>query len=330
MWGASIISERSFVGEAKDDHACLFKQSQQLRQLNSYIHRLLPLASPTLVRVFIYTRLKHTLAFSSIPIAPPIDQLEKRIGTMARGSSVHVRSASVPCHSHPVVTQVEDQLAALRSWSCNPGQNRMSLAHVRALLCLLDELLLLHHQSSGTSHAEVELLLDGFLVLADAFGSFLAALLALRQYAAELRAAVRRHEHHKASAAARAQRQVGKEIQQLAAALTRSATSGTPLMDVVSRTVAEAINHTAVASASVFVEVAALADAAAALAASPSSSSTSNKKHKHRLPNLVVNASEKLQELDQCVAELESESEKVFRSLVQTRVSLLNIHTPTF
>jgi len=41
-------------------------------------------------------------------------------------------------------------------------------------------------------------------------------------------------------------------------------------------------------------------------------------------------ALEKLQELEQCVRELESESEKVFRSLVQTRVSLLNIHTPTF
>ena len=43
-------------------------------------------------------------------------------------------------------------------------------------------------------------------------------------------------------------------------------------------------------------------------------------------------ALEKLQELEQCVRERESESEseKVFRSLVQTRVSLLNIHTPTF
>jgi hypothetical protein len=33
----------------------------------------------------------------------------------------HVRSASVPCHSHPVVMQVEDQLVALRSWTSYPG-----------------------------------------------------------------------------------------------------------------------------------------------------------------------------------------------------------------
>jgi hypothetical protein len=86
----------------------------------------------------------------------------------------------------------------------------------------------------------------------------------------------------------------------------------------------------------VFLEVGAVTDAAAALA-SPASASP-----KKRLPPLSKSkqrtvlgdgegaALEKLQELEQCVRELESESEKVFRSLVQTRVSLLNIHTPTF
>ncbi|XBI14075.1 hypothetical protein VPH35_140722 [Triticum aestivum] len=36
---------------------------------------------------------------------------------------------------------------------------------------------------------------------------------------------------------------------------------------------------------------------------------------------------ERLEELEQCIEELEAGSEKVFRSLVQTRVALLNIHT---
>ena len=104
--------------------------------------------------------------------------------------------------------------------------------------------------------------------------------------------------------------------------------------------VAEAVKDTAAAASAVFLEVGAVADAAAALA-SPASSSPK----KSRLPPLSRSkqrtvgdgeerregaALEKLQELEQCVRELESESEKVFRSLVQTRVSLLNIHTPTF
>jgi hypothetical protein len=36
---------------------------------------------------------------------------------------------------------------------------------------------------------------------------------------------------------------------------------------------------------------------------------------------------ERLEELEECIEELEAGSEKVFRSLVQTRVALLNIHT---
>ncbi|CAL5040573.1 unnamed protein product [Urochloa decumbens] len=254
----------------------------------------------------------------------------------------HVRSASVPCETHPVVMDVEAQLVALRAWTSNPGPNPLSLAHVRALLCVLDELLHLPLAHRALAACAGDGLLDGFLVLADAFGTFLAALLALRQHAADLRAARRRRDAAKLASAARAQRQVGKELQHLAAAVAREAArcarasmlASSAAADEleIARTVAEAVNDTAVASAAVFSEV---ADAAA---------SSSPKK---RLPPLVMNASSsssrssskeqreaaalgKLQELEQCIGELESESHKVFRSLVQTRVSLLNIHTPTF
>uniref|UniRef100_J3N405 Uncharacterized protein n=2 Tax=Oryza brachyantha TaxID=4533 RepID=J3N405_ORYBR len=39
-------------------------------------------------------------------------------------------------------------------------------------------------------------------------------------------------------------------------------------------------------------------------------------------------ALERLEELEECIGEMESGSEKVFRRLLQTRVSLLNIHNP--
>ncbi|TVU07565.1 hypothetical protein EJB05_40926, partial [Eragrostis curvula] len=248
----------------------------------------------------------------------------------------HVRSASVPCQTaHPVLMHVEDQLLALRSWTSNPGQNALSLAHVRALLCVLDELLHLPLAQAAIRHSSSctdTVLLDGFLVLADAFGSFLAALLALRQYATELRAAVRRRDPAKMASAARAQRQVGKEIEQLAAGVAREAARCAratlqPQSDVVIlRTVAEAINDTAVASASVFVEVGAVADAAAAMAAPPSSPAPkkqmrlplgSRTKQQNRLASCEEDqikgeavALEKLQDLELCIGELESESEK--------------------
>ncbi|CAN6200462.1 unnamed protein product [Urochloa humidicola] len=268
--------------------------------------------------------------------------------------AVHVRSASVPCGTtHPVVMDVGGQLLALRSWTSNPGPNPLSLAHVRALLCVLDELLHLPLAHRALAASCSDALLDGFLVLADAFGTFLAALLALRHHAADLRAALRRRDAAKLASAARAQRQLGRDLEHLAAAVAREAarcarasmlasSSGAASAAEleVARTVAEAVNDTAAASAAVFSEVGAVADAAAAMS-SPASSSP-----KKRLPPLVMNASSrssgkekeqreaaalgKLQELEQCIGELESESEKVFRSLVQTRVSLLNIHTPTF
>ena len=275
----------------------------------------------------------------------------------------HVRSASVPCHTHPLLADVDDQLLALRSWTSNPGPKYpLSLAHVRALLCVLDELLRLPLAQAALSRAadSDDGLLDGFLVLADAFGTFLAALVALRQHAAELRAAVRRRDGAKLASAARAQRQAGRELEQLANAVAREAArcargpaaaaaggmGGETHAEAaeVARAVAEAVNDTAAAAAAVFLEVGSVADAAAALA-SPASASTK----KSRLPPLSRTskqrttvmgdggeerregaALEKLQELEQCVRELESESEKVFRSLVQTRVSLLNIHTPMF
>ncbi|KAG8074564.1 hypothetical protein GUJ93_ZPchr0006g46161 [Zizania palustris] len=259
----------------------------------------------------------------------------------------HMRSASLPCHSHPLVTHVDDQLLALRSWTSNPGQNPLSLAHVRALLCVLEELL---HLPLAAAAASTDRLLHGFLVLADAFGSFLAALLSIRQHAAELQAAVRRRDQAKIASAARAQSQVYKELAQLAAGVARKASrcarpsvtsctehAGATELEV-ARTVAQAINDTAVASASVFIEVGSLADAAAAATAPPPTNKRLSLMHTWSRSNKAASCEEqrevaalqKLKDLEQCIGELESESEKVFRSLVQARVSLLNIHTQLF
>ncbi|KAF7098978.1 hypothetical protein CFC21_100672 [Triticum aestivum] len=253
----------------------------------------------------------------------------------------HVRSASVPTQRNPLLTHVDDQLRALRSWTSDPGQNPLALAHVRALLCVLDELL--EHSYLPLALAPADALLDGFLALADAYGCFLAALLALRGHAAELRAAVRRRDPAKLASAARAQRRASKDLAGLAAAVAKcvpvpvhtSSSSASSCLDV-ARTVAKAVGDTAAASASVFLQVAALADAAAATALASSSATSpkprlalvSGKKPAAAGEDTHRDAAARLLELEECVGELESESEKVFRSLVRTRVSLLNIHTP--
>ena len=58
------------------------------------------------------------------------------------------------------------------------------MAHMCVLLCVLDKLLCLPLAQATLACAavDVEGLLDGFLVLADAFSTLLAALVALRQH----------------------------------------------------------------------------------------------------------------------------------------------------
>jgi hypothetical protein len=77
-----------------------------------------------------------------------------------------------------------------------PDQNPLALAHVRALHCVLDELTLLMPLSSTSS------LLDSFLAIVDAYSSFIAALLALRKHAADLRTAVCRRDQVKLASTA--------------------------------------------------------------------------------------------------------------------------------
>jgi hypothetical protein len=49
------------------------------------------------------------------------------------------------------------------------------------------------------------------------------------------------------------------------------------------------------------------------------------KGRRHSAPMVTL---ERLQKLEECINGLETGSEKVFRRLLQSRVSLLNIHTP--
>jgi hypothetical protein len=47
------------------------------------------------------------------------------------------------------------------------------------------------------------------------------------------------------------------------------------------------------------------------------------------MPQMAEAAEERLQALEQCFDKCDGVCDKVFRSIVQTRVSLLNIMTPT-
>lgn len=264
-------------------------------------------------------------------------------------AAYHVRSISLPCRSHPLLSHLQAQIRAVRSWVADPTAPASSgLAHLDALHAALSELLLLPEARAALQggSATAACLLDGFLVLADAHGAFQEAVLDLKGHLAELQAALRRRHAARLSSAVRSQRHAEKDLARLAASVRGAAKwptlvgSAASAAEVeVSGVLAEAVAALASASAAVFSAVETMSAAATTAAASSSSKKTAasslislvkkNKQPAASDEEKEMVALERLEELEECIAEMETGSDKVFRSILHTRVALLNIHTQT-
>ncbi|CAL5015443.1 unnamed protein product [Urochloa decumbens] len=333
-------------------------------------------------------------------------------------AAYRVRSASLPCRFHPLLLQLDDDVAALRlvtgqspppcaaSASSTPTASSVSAAASqvgRVLVSLSD--LLAHPQAQDplrrlARSPLADRLLDDFLRLADAHGSFRQALVALASCQAETHAALRRGQRGggdpaRLASASRAQRRAGRDLPRLAAAARAVAGKPpAPLPDglpadtaALAAAVADATAAVASGSAAVFSGLASLSNAAASarvevastpcwatVAAAGSSSSDAPGAGRHRIwwvADLVRwmsrakrrsaekhsgggdedesstvqlrsetrmkpeerarrAALERHENLERCIASVDASGERVFRALVNTRVSLLNILSPSF
>ncbi|CAL4917513.1 unnamed protein product [Urochloa decumbens] len=270
-----------------------------------------------------------------------------RKAAAAAATVAHARSSSEPCH--PALERLECTVRALRAWSCCCGVGATGttgtcygLSLLEAVLAALGDLLATPRAAAALRGAAGDAALDGLLALADAHGTFGAALLAARQGAADARAGARRGDGAAVAAAARARRRNDKELRLLAASMRHASRHAELVVpssaddtgaEVIS-VVAEATLAAAEASAAVFSRCAAMSPDASGMVQTVSSS--------HRwlarlgvapagskvAPETASVALERLEELEECIAGLESRSEKVFRRLLQARVQLLNIHNP--
>ncbi|XP_044435346.1 uncharacterized protein [Triticum aestivum] len=275
----------------------------------------------------------------------------------APSSSYHGRSVSLPCRSHPILAHLHTHIRAVRAWAQQGPAALFSsvtagLAHVDALHTAVGDLLDLPEAQDALSGAggSVDRLLDSFLRLADAHGCFQEAVVALKQDVAEALAAVRRRDGARLASAVRAQRRAGKELARLAAAAKECASrpsrlsilgggQGSAAEVEVTGLLMESAAATASASAALFGAVAAMSGSVEAESCSCKGTAAlvclvKKSKKKSSAPAgcgeegmAVAAVAERLEELEECIEELEAGSEKVFRSLVQTRVALLNIHT---
>jgi hypothetical protein len=176
---------------------------------------------------------------------------------------------------------------------------------------------------------------DAFLLLADAHRGFQETLLALKADVADVQAALRRSDSARLASAARSQRRNEKELARLAAAVSASSSKCARLISLTAMD--DACTHHQQTAAAVMDPAAASAAVFSAVASMPASCSSSSKTKTTATTFAAFTSSRKaaaapeavkLEDLARCIDHCESGSEMVFRSIVRTRVSLLNIRTP--
>lgn len=265
-----------------------------------------------------------------------------RAGAAAAGSTAaayHARSVSLPCRSHPILAHLHAHIGAVRAWAQDPPATSAlgaaaGLARVDALHGALADLLGLPEARAALSlSATGDRLLDAFLRLADAHGSFQEAVVELKRDVAEALAAARRRDGARLASALRSQRKAAKDLARLAACAasgggrpSRLGLGGAAEVEVAGL-LAEAAAATAAASAALFGAVAAMSASASACSCKRTAALVCLTKKVPEEEKETAALVERLEELEECIDGLEAGSDKVFRSLVQTRVALLNIHT---
>ncbi|XP_010242856.1 PREDICTED: uncharacterized protein LOC104587100 [Nelumbo nucifera] len=296
------------------------------------------------------SRFRRTLSFSAPnPIRPSSQE-----------KSYHIRSTSFPCRSHhPLISQLKDAINELRTWvSSNPHPLSHGLNRLQSVHDSLDDLLQLPRTQDSLRRRPdwVDKLLEDFLRFVDAYSIFRTALMALKEQHLAVQVTVRRRDDSNIASYIKARKRMDKEMSKLISVVRcigRRRRSSVPPP-------AASLSDVDVELAGVFRDV---NDVTVSVSISlfngmMSSSSSSSLKHwmlwgsskkvkaaeegirefgevgVERLCQLKKQGEEqvrltlgRLQAMEDCIVGIENASERVFRSLINTRVSLLNILT---
>ncbi|XP_078161469.1 uncharacterized protein LOC144556863 [Carex rostrata] len=258
-------------------------------------------------------------------------------------AAYHVRSVSLPCRSHPLISNLEEQIRAVRSLATSSDSSLAwidaGLSQIKRLHSALNDFLSLSETKNvlqrGT--ASTEHLLDNLLYLVDSYGSLLSTIATLKQQLFEVQSAFRRCDSNLLASSLKSQRRTEKELRRLASSL-RTSNKYSPLETASDAPEAEifgllkeATIATSAVSVVLFNRVVAVSTIASTAAVSSASSRIVGPfAKKVSKEERAMAAFKKLEELEECVKIFESGSEKVFRSLVNSRVSLLNIQSDSF
>ncbi|XP_019186529.1 PREDICTED: uncharacterized protein LOC109181231 [Ipomoea nil] len=274
----------------------------------------------------------------------------------------HVRSTSLPCRSHPLISQLRDDLNALMAAFSSSPENRTSawlcdsLARLKTIHESLDDLLQLPQtRESLHGHAGlVENLLEDFLRFVDVYGIFQTMILRLKEEHQAAQVAVRRKDAAaKLASYSKAIKNLGKEMEKKLIPSLQS-TAGKYLVlpkqvvavpdgdaEVVG-VMKDAVKVTVLVSTALFngLSVSFTKSSSRRWMVGPAKKANMEEgieefKEMAALWGVrrkgeeedVKMVAKKMHEMEDCIGGIESGGEKVFRSLMNAKVSLLNVFT---
>ncbi|KAI8549036.1 hypothetical protein RHMOL_Rhmol07G0320200 [Rhododendron molle] len=274
-------------------------------------------------------------------------------------STSHFRSTSLPCTSHPLISQLKDHLNHLKSWAAAGSipDTRTSawlcdgLAQLKTVHDYLDDILHLPKtQDSLRRQPEwIERLLEDFLRFVDVYGIFQTLVFTLKQEHSATQVAIRRKDESKIEMYAKAMRKMEKEMTNLVS--TVPCTAGSSSNSFTGNVDAELVEVILdVKEVTVLVSTALFSGVSLSFVSKKPSWIGLRLGRKGRVEKGIQEFKQvgaecclwglrkkgdeelrrvlkRMNELEDCVVKIEIGSERVFRSLINTRVSLLNVLT---
>ncbi|KAK8642294.1 hypothetical protein V6N13_011645 [Hibiscus sabdariffa] len=136
------------------------------------------------------------------------------------------RSISLPCRSHPLISQLKDEISELKTLSSNPD-NRTSawicdgLSRLKDVHDSFHDILQLPQTQELLSHKRewVEKLLEDFLRFVDVYGIFQTSFLSLKEEQLAARVALRRKDDSRIAMYLKRRKKIAKEIAKLVSSI---------------------------------------------------------------------------------------------------------------
>ncbi|KAF5740934.1 hypothetical protein HS088_TW11G01016 [Tripterygium wilfordii] len=269
--------------------------------------------------------------------------------------SHHTRCVSLPCRSHPLISHLKDEINDLKSWSNSKPETRNSawicdgLSRLKDLHDSLDDLLQIPQTQESLRRQPylVENLLEDFLKFVDVYGIFRTSVLSFNEEVTASQVGIRKRDDLKAALYIKARKRLIIEMNKLVSTVRSISVPAPALITVGDAEVAgvtgDVVEVTALVSTTLFNGISSSFGARkswrSGLGLSKkvkveggieefekigAESLLELKKKKDEEIKMVL---KRMQELESCIGRIESCSERVFRGLIKSKVSLLNTLT---